>query len=62
MSGEGAPIIRLLLADGRRTLVTKQRLLTDRAVEAVRNGSAHVAERFVLWHRSNAALQSVERS
>jgi Cof subfamily protein (haloacid dehalogenase superfamily) len=36
MSGDGAPDIRLLLADVDGTLVTKEKLLTDRAVEAVR--------------------------
>jgi Cof subfamily protein (haloacid dehalogenase superfamily) len=36
MSSAGAPDIRLLLADVDGTLVTKDKLLTDRAVEAVR--------------------------
>ena len=35
MSGDGAPDIRLLLADVDGTLVTKEKLLTDRAIEAV---------------------------
>jgi Cof subfamily protein (haloacid dehalogenase superfamily) len=36
MSGDGAPDIRLLLADVDGTLVTREKLLTERAVEAVR--------------------------
>jgi Cof subfamily protein (haloacid dehalogenase superfamily) len=36
MSGDGAPGVRLLLADVDGTLVTREKLLTDRAVEAVR--------------------------
>jgi Cof subfamily protein (haloacid dehalogenase superfamily) len=36
MSGAGAPNVRLLLADVDGTLVTKEKLLTDRAVGAVR--------------------------
>jgi Cof subfamily protein (haloacid dehalogenase superfamily) len=36
MSGDGAPDIRLLLADVDGTLVTQEKLLTDCAVEAVR--------------------------
>jgi hypothetical protein len=62
MSGDGAPDIRQLLADVDGTLVTKEKLLTDRAVEAVRDGLAHAAGRFVLRTPSNAPLQSVERS
>jgi Cof subfamily protein (haloacid dehalogenase superfamily) len=43
MSSAGAPGIRLLLADVDGTLVTKEKLLTDRAVEAVRKlGEAEV--------------------
>jgi hypothetical protein len=61
MSRDGAPDIRQLLAVD-RTLVTKEKLLTDGAVEAVRNGFAQAHERFVLRAPSNAPLQSVERS
>jgi hypothetical protein len=65
MSGDSAPGVRLLLADvdgTLGTLVTKEKLLTDRVAEAVRNGLAHAVGRFVLRTPSNAPLQSVERS
>jgi phosphoglycolate phosphatase-like HAD superfamily hydrolase len=61
MSGDGAPDIRLLLADVDGTLVAKEKLLTDRAVEAVRKGFARATARRVVRTPSNASLQSVER-
>jgi hypothetical protein len=62
MSRDGAPDIRQLLAAADGTLVTKEKLLTGRAVDAVRNGFAQAPERFVLRTPSNVPLQSVERS
>jgi hypothetical protein len=62
MSGDGVSDIRLLLAGVDGTLVTRKKPLTDRAIEAVRDGFAHAADRFVLRTPSSASLQSMERS
>jgi hypothetical protein len=62
MSGDGAPDIRQLLAGVDGTLVTEEKLLTDRAVEAVRNGLAHAAGRFVLRTPATHPCNFVERS